>query len=78
MTILSRLGFKAHGTIRLVMVIDLGDPVQVSVLANYVGKSGFDSVEEWLEAFRRLNGPATMAYLYHVVLGQTPGITRGS
>ena len=67
-TILSRLGFKARGLIRLVMVIDLEDPSQVGLLGDYVGGSGFDSLGEWLEAFRQLSGPATRAYLYHVTL----------
>ena len=77
MTILSHLGFKAHGTIRLVRVIDLTDPTQVGLLVKYVGKSGFDSLGEWLEAFRELNGPVTRAYLYHVMLVQAPGNARG-
>ena len=76
--IMSRLGFKARGSIRLIGVIDLTDPTQVGLLVKYVGGSGFNSLGEWLEAFRRLNGPAARAYLYHVVLAQAPGITRGS
>lgn len=55
--------------------IDLTDVDFITIgrggLKRFVGKSGFNSVEEWLEEVRRLNGgklPADKMFLYHVEL----------
>ena len=58
------------GSIEYVGVIDLNDPAQVSRLNNYVSKSGFSSVEEWVEAYKKLNGNRNPTHLYHVTLRQ--------
>jgi len=42
----------------------------VGKLSDFTPKSGFDSVEEWISEFKRLNGSKSknMAYLYRVRL----------
>ena len=74
----SRYGLRARGLIRFVGVVDLRDPTQVSQLGAFVAKSGFKTVDEWVRAFRELNGDATMAYLYYVRIEGRPLAVPGA
>ena len=56
--------------VKPVAVVHLGSGQAREVLARYVGGSGFNSVDEWLTEFTRLNGGRRVgvAYLYRVEL----------
>ena len=57
--------------ISLIDVVPLDNEGQAKeVLAKYVNESGFNSVDEWIEEFRRLNRGRKVrnAYLYRVEL----------
>ena len=59
--------------VKPVAAVHLGSGRAREVLARYVGGSGFNSVDEWLTEFRRLNGGRVIkvAYLYRVELVST-------
>jgi len=42
-------------------------PLDEASLEPYVAYSGFDSAEEWLSEFKKLNGSSSTAFLYKVI-----------
>jgi len=63
----------AKAIIHYVKDVDIND---IEALKEYVKHSGFESVNEWVREYRRLNGNRVKAYLYKVELVKE-GVSSG-